>query len=135
MIDAGKSAHEVARIFKVHKRTIFKWMAKKRQHGSLKNKVGRGLKSKISRVTKIVIAKSLGKRHFSTRKLASKLTRSGHSVSHTTVHNYLRKKSRRPCLQTQKNPQTHGIPEEAATPMVQSSKILDRIGLEERNIL
>ena len=50
-----------------------------------------GRPPKIDRVAKIVIAKSLGKRRQSTRKLALRLTRGDCNISHTSVHKYLRK--------------------------------------------
>lgn len=45
---------------------------------------------KLNRISKIVIAKSLEKRHKSTRKLALKLNRMGNPVSKNTVHRYLK---------------------------------------------
>ena len=45
----------------------------------------------LSRVAKIVLAKTVLKRRQSTRKLAKKLTEKGHPVSKTTVHSYMTK--------------------------------------------
>ena len=49
-----------------------------------------GRKKTVSRVAKIVISKSLGKRRQSTRKIASKLANKGISMSKSTVHRYLK---------------------------------------------
>ena len=45
----------------------------------------------MTKVSKMVISKSMTKRRQSTRKLSERLTRHGHPMSHTTVHNYLTK--------------------------------------------
>ena len=70
--------------------TIRQWLARHKTGGSLENKHGRGRKSKLTKVAKIVIAKSISKKHQSTRKLAKRLRSKGFAVSHTTVRNYLR---------------------------------------------
>ena len=44
----------------------------------------------MSRVAKIVVAKSVLKPHQSTRKLARKLTTKQHPISKSAVHRYLR---------------------------------------------
>ena len=53
---------------------------------SLNNKPGRGRKPAFSRSSKIIIAKSLSKRHKSTRKLANILKKKGQPVSHVTIY-------------------------------------------------
>ena len=70
--------------------TIRQWLARHKTGGSLENKHGRGRKSKLTKVAKIVIAKSISKKHQSTRKLAKRLRSKGFAVSHTTVRNYFR---------------------------------------------
>ena len=65
-------------------------MARDRKGETLENHKGRGRKTAMSRVTKIVVAKSVLKRHQSTRKLARKLSGKQHPASKSTVHRYLR---------------------------------------------
>ncbi|KAI6648542.1 Transposase [Oopsacas minuta] len=55
----------------VNIRTIRRWLSRYQNEGSLENMHGRGRKSKLTKVVKIVIAKSISKRHQSTRKLAA----------------------------------------------------------------
>ena len=66
-------------------------------HKSLPHRRGAGRQKKLSRVSKIVIAKSLCKRHKSTRSMAKKLTSMGNAVSKDTVHRYLTKDLNRYC--------------------------------------
>ena len=57
---------------------------------SLKNKPGRGRKPAFSGSSKILIAKSLAKRHKSTCKLANILKKMGQTFSHVTLYKYLK---------------------------------------------
>ena len=56
----------------------------------LQNKPGRGEKSPVSKVEKLIISKSIRQRGFSTRKLAQRLTSQGYPVWKTTVQKYLK---------------------------------------------
>ena len=89
-MDAGDmTAGQVAEALGVSRRTICRWLSLDRTGQTLENKTGRGRKSSISRVAKIVTAKSALKRRQSTRKLGRRLVTSGHPVSKSTVHRYL----------------------------------------------
>ena len=90
MIAGGMTHGQVAEALGVSRRTICRWLSRDRSGQTLESKPGRGRKSSISRVAKIVIAKSVLKRGQSTRKLARRLTASGHPVSKSAVHRYLR---------------------------------------------
>lgn len=90
MVNGGMTQGQVAEELGVGVRTIKRWMARDRQGEALENRKGRGRKTSISRVAKIVLAKSVLKRHQSTRKLARKLTGKHHPVSKSTVQRYLK---------------------------------------------
>lgn len=67
-----------------------RWMALDRRGETLENCKGRGRKTAMSRVAKIVKVKSVLKRHQSKRSLARKLTGRQYPVSKSAVHRYLR---------------------------------------------
>ena len=90
MVNGGMTQGQVAEELGVGVRTIKRWMARDRQEEALENRKGRGRETSISRVAKIVLAKSALKRHQSTRKLARKLTGKHHPVSKSTVQRYLK---------------------------------------------
>ena len=90
MVADGMTHSQVAEALGVSRRTICRWLSRDRGRQTLENKPGRGRKSSVSRVAKIVIAKSMVKRGQSTRKLERRLTASGHLVSKSTTHRYLR---------------------------------------------
>ena len=90
MIAGGMTHGQVAEALGVSRRTICRWLSRDKSGQTLESKPSRGRKSYISRVAKIVIAKSVLKRGQSTRKLARRLTASGHPVSKSAVHRYLR---------------------------------------------
>lgn len=91
MVRGGMTQASVAQTLGVSVSTMKIWMARDRQGQSLRNRTGRGRKTVLTRVAKIVLAKAALKRRQSTRKLAKKLTAKGHPVSKTTVHSYLTK--------------------------------------------
>ena len=90
MVTGGMTHGQVAEALGVSRRTICRWLSRDRGGQTLENKPGRGRKSSVNRVVKIVIAKSVLKRGQSTRKLARRLTARGHPVSKSTIHRYLR---------------------------------------------
>ena len=90
MILAGMSQTMVSHALKINLRTIQRWWALSKSGKSLSNKPGRGRKNSLSKVAKIIIAKSLSKPHKSTRILTQDLRRRDIvAVSHVTVLNYL----------------------------------------------
>lgn len=91
MVEAGMKVCDVAIQLGVSRRTLQLWLARARSGVPLENRRGRGRKTVLSRVAKIVLAKATLKRRQSTRKLAKKLTEKGHPVSKTTVHHYMTK--------------------------------------------
>jgi len=90
MLEAGQRQVEVSRALGIPVRTLRGWKKRHDKGQSLENRVGRGRKSKISRVAKIVISKSMYKKGQSTRALAKRLTAAGHEVSHMTVQRHLK---------------------------------------------
>ena len=91
MLKAGLTQESVARQLGTTIRTVRRWGCKAKSGNSLENLKGRGRKKAIGKVTKIVIAKTLGKKRKSTRKISQILKNKGFAVSHMTVHSYLRK--------------------------------------------
>ena len=90
MLKAGSKQESLARqLGKTAYRTSVVVQGKERI--SLENLQGRGRKTVIGNVTKIVIAKTLGKKRKSTRKISKILKNKGIQVFHMTVHSYLRK--------------------------------------------
>lgn len=90
MLEAGMTVVDVSKTLGISEKTIRIWRTRHNDGEELTNRPGRGRKSGISRVAKIVISKSLTKRGHSTRSLSKQLTAAGHKMSHTTVHKYLR---------------------------------------------
>lgn len=90
-IKAGLSIKQVAKDMQIPYRTVQKWWMKSKRGESLKNKSGKGRKKILSTRAKIVIAKSLGKRRQSCRKLARRLSGVGEVCSKNTVNRYLTK--------------------------------------------
>ena len=88
---AGRMTHgQVVEARGVSRRTICRWPPRDRGGQILENKTGRGRKSSVSLVAKIAMAQSVLKRGQSTRKLTRMLIASGHPISKSTVHSYLR---------------------------------------------
>ena len=90
MVNGGTPQVQVAKELRIEPRTLRRWMALDRKGEALENRGGRGRKTAMSRVAKIVVAKSVMKRHQSTRKLARKLSAKNHPASKSAVHRYLR---------------------------------------------
>ena len=91
MLEAGLTQKKCAKIIGADISTVRRWWCRYKKGESLQNKGGRGPKSSIPRVVKIILAKSISKRNQSTRKLAKRITASGFPITHGTVHSYLRK--------------------------------------------
>ena len=91
LIEAGILIHEVAKVVGVSVRTIRRWLLRSKAGESLQNRRGRGRKTSVTMVPKVVIAKTIGKKLKSTRCISQKLKSKGFSISHVTVHSYLRK--------------------------------------------
>ena len=90
MLKAGQTQKSVAIHFGTNVRTVRRWWSRAYCGNSLENRQGRGRKPAIGKVPKIVIAKTLGKKMKSTRKISQLLKYKGFQVSHVTVHTYLR---------------------------------------------
>ncbi|KAI6647525.1 hypothetical protein LOD99_8791 [Oopsacas minuta] len=84
MLKAGETPKKVDQVWNVNIRSVQRWGRGDKLRFSMESK------PKSEQPPKIAIAKSLGKRRQSTRKLALRLTRRGCDVSHTSVHRYLR---------------------------------------------
>ena len=67
MLEGGITQINVAKEVGKSIRTIKRWWLKQKSGGNLEHRPGAGRPKKLSRVSKIVIAKSLGKRRQSTR--------------------------------------------------------------------
>ena len=89
MLKAGSTQKSVAQHLGTTVRTVRRWWSRAKSGNILENMQGRGRKSAITKVPKIVIAKTLGKKRKSTRKISQILKNKGFSVSHMTVHSYL----------------------------------------------
>ena len=89
MLLSGKTQLNIANMLEKDIRTIQRWWSRYQENQMLQHRTGRP--KKLDRVSKIVISKSLGKSHKSTRNLAKKLTSMGNPVSKDTVHRYLTK--------------------------------------------
>jgi transposase len=91
MLEAGSTQVKVAESLGVSLASVKRWWKRNSVGESLEDRSRSGRPSAISRVAKIVIAKSVGKRRQSTRKLASRLTQKGYPVSRESVRRYLKK--------------------------------------------
>ena len=63
MVNGGLIQVQVAKQLKIGPRTLKRWMALNRRGETLENRKGRGRKTAMSRVAKIVVAKSVLKRY------------------------------------------------------------------------
>lgn len=90
MVNGGVTQVQVAKQLKIGPRTLKHWMALECRGDTPENHKGRGRKTAMTRAAKIVVAKSVLKRHQSTRALARKLTGKQHPVSKSAMHRYLR---------------------------------------------
>ena len=91
MLEAGKSQKEVARAVGVSIRTIKRWWRQYRTTGGIQKKKSSGRPKILSRIQKIVIAKSVGKKRQSLRKLESKFKSRGYKGSKDTIARYMKK--------------------------------------------
>ena len=82
MIEAGLSIHKVAKVVGVAVRTIRRWLMRFNSCMFLQNKRGRGRKKSVTMVPKVVIAKTIGKRMKSTRKISQNRKSKGFTISH-----------------------------------------------------
>ena len=89
MLEAGKPHGDVAKALGKTTRTISNWWRRHKSGLSLEDKPRSGRPSSLKRVAKIIISKSVGKRHKSTRKLARRITNKGCPTSKTAIHRYL----------------------------------------------
>ena len=89
MVEAGIPKKEVAKRLGVGYRSVRRWSLSNNLGISLETKKRSGRPPILDRVSKIVIAKSLGKRRQSTRKIAKKLRGKGYTISPTTVYRHL----------------------------------------------
>ena len=92
MMMTGKSSREVGKVLGVDHSSVSRWYKRYQDGESLLDRKRSGRPTVQTKVSKLVLAKSLTKKRQSTRKLAERLSRSGHHMSHMTVHNYLTKK-------------------------------------------
>ena len=90
MIEAGSTEKTVANTLGVTIRTVRNWCTRHRAGYFLDEKPRSGRPTKLSRVPKIIIRKSIGKRYNSTRNLAKYISSRTVSVSKDTIHGYLR---------------------------------------------
>ena len=70
MLKAGSTQESVARQLGTTVRTVRRWWYREKSGISLENLQGWGRKTAIGKVAKIVIAKTLGKKRKSTRKIS-----------------------------------------------------------------
>ena len=89
MLQAGSSQRFVSMKLGVNIRTIQRWWRLFKNGLSLENQGGRGRKSSVPKIAKIVITKSIDKKRRSLRNLSRELKHKGHSVSDSTVYRYL----------------------------------------------
>ena len=92
MMMTGKSSREVGKVLGVDHSSVSRWYKRYQDGESLIDQKRSGRPTVETKVSKLVLAKSLTKKRQSTRKLAERLSRSGHHMSHMTVHNYLTKR-------------------------------------------
>ena len=90
MLEAGFTERQVAKTLNVGRSTVHRWSAKYKSGKSLEDAPRSGRPSKLHRVAKIVIAKAVGKRRQSTRKLARRLTAKGYPISKDAVHRHMK---------------------------------------------
>ena len=89
MMMAGLTTRQVAQELEVHFSSVSRWHHKHKSGKPLSDRKRSGRPTVQTKISKIVLAKSLTKKRQSTRKLARRLTKSGHKMTHMTVRNYL----------------------------------------------
>ena len=90
MLDAGSTQKKVALDLGFNISTIRRWWVKFKSGETLQHRKGAGRPKCLSRISKIIITKSLNKRHHSVRRLSKRLKSKGISVSKNTIYRYLR---------------------------------------------
>ena len=90
MLESGISQKQIAQTLGVTVKTVWNWKTKILSGKSMADKPRSARPTWLSRVHKIIIRKSLGKRWQSTRKLASIVSKNSQKVSKDTIHRYLR---------------------------------------------
>ena len=91
MLLVGSTQKYVANKLGKDIRTVRRRLARYNSSKDLQHRKGAGRPKKLKRRSKIIIAKSLGKRHKSTRCIAKQITRTCAPVSKDTIHRYLTK--------------------------------------------
>lgn len=91
MLEAGKRRKSVAEELGVSLRTVAYWWSNFKRTGSTAKKARSGRPKILGRVEKIVIAKSVGKKHQSLRKLSKRFKSKDLQGSKNTIHRYMRK--------------------------------------------
>ena len=90
MLESGISQEQIAKTLGVTARTIWNWKRRHEFGNSMDDKPRSGRPTKLTRVPKIIIKKSIGKRWKSTRNLAKFISTKSVAISKDTVHRYLR---------------------------------------------
>ncbi|KAI6651890.1 hypothetical protein LOD99_4769 [Oopsacas minuta] len=91
MIEGGMTQKDVANHLSKGIATIKRCWKRHINNQSLNHRPGAGRPLKLNPVAKMIISKSLGKRHQSIRRLSEKLKSKGHSNSKSSVQSYLKK--------------------------------------------
>ena len=90
MLKAGLPLKKVSEILDISLRSVQRWSRREKLGQSLGTLPRSGRPKILSRVSKIIISKTLCKKGKSTRSIARILVNSGFSASHSTVYRYLR---------------------------------------------
>ena len=104
MLEGGLTQKEVASRLGKSIRTIKRWWKRHINNERLHHKPGAGSPTKLNPVAKMIIGKSLGNRHQSTRRLTAKLKSKGYSISKSSVHSHLSKRLRAKAFKSPKQP-------------------------------
>ena len=89
MIRAGKTCMEVGKALAVDRSLVLRWWKKYDGGGSLEDWSRTSTPMVQTKISKMILAKSLLKKRQSTRNLYKRLSRNGHKMCHMTVQNYL----------------------------------------------
>ena len=103
-LEAGSTQRKVAQELGYDISTIRRWWAKYKYGESLRHRQGTGAPKKLKKIAKIMITKSLEKRHQSIRRLSKRLKTKGVSVSKNIVHWYLTNELKRRPFKDKNNP-------------------------------
>ena len=91
MLEGGLTQENVSKRMGVNIRTVRRWWSCHKRGKVLENKRGRGRKSSIPKVDKLVMAKETGKQHQSTRYISRKLKSKGVVISPSTIYHNMKK--------------------------------------------